>query len=209
MLVLLTNDAACRIFDRVSNQLLQCDLTTNKLRHPLQAAFSFPTEESADYLDCSFSPNGCLIAKCEKSSNILLRSMEKVLREPDMRTVVGLTLMSATSCLLNINNEDALARSWQLTETQTPQDLLIELFTAINVNFEFVSDESQQQRVQSFLLNPILTKALSMLESLDVPKDGRQSIPSKTASTLLEIRALCMTIQFNISTTPDPNQPIG
>ena len=208
MLVILTHDGACRILDRSSNQLLECDTSTTAFKHPLQAAFSFPAEDEADFFDCTFSPSGCAIAKCEKDRAVNVRQMTQVLQEPDLRTVAALSMMSATSMFLNLNNEDALMRSWQLLDTFSPQEVLSEVFKAVLANFEFVSEESQQ-RLTGFLLNPIFTKALSILEVLEVPSNGRRSIPSKLASVMLELRWLGMGLQLLMNDRSEPSPQLG
>ncbi|KAL9082369.1 MAG: hypothetical protein Q9159_006472 [Coniocarpon cinnabarinum] len=202
MLVLLANDGSCRIFDRASNQLLKCDPVAKKMRHPLEAAFAFLPEENTDFLDCAFSPSGCAIVRCEKDKDMKLKSMEKMLSEPDLRTVAGLSMMSASTCFMNVSNEDVLSHSWQLLEHQSSQELLIEFFKAINANLEYVSEESQS-RMSSFLISPIMTKALSMLESMDLSRSRRRSIASKTALVLLELRSQGTAVQLVFNSTPD------
>lgn len=195
MLMLVKSDASANLFDRISHSILECDISTDTIRHPLQAAYIFPAEDNSP--ETCLSSNGCILAKRETNDTITLKRMDKVFSSVDDRALASLTILAATSSFFNTNNEDVLDRLWSLAETTPPTPILLDIFRSLAANFDFAADDSQH-RINMFLLNTLVTKSLSLLETLPP-----RSIPTKVATTMLEIRAMCTNLQLALSTPPE------
>ena len=190
-------DGSVSLFDRISNQIIESDPTTEKIKHPLQSAFTFSPEEKSP--ECCLSPNVCFVAKRENDDTVALRRLEKNLIAPEDRALASLSSLCSSSGFLNIVNEDILDRLWGLHETQSATVIMDEITKAININFEFLGDDAQP-RTSQLITSTALIKSLSVMENLDSQSPSR-SIPSKVASVMLEMRAFCATLHM-LMTTP-------
>lgn len=202
---LLKADGSCDVYDRNTNQIIDRDVSSDTIRGPLNTAYSFSLDDS--YPECCLSPNACMVVRRESDDQVTLRRMEQIPTAADDRALAGLSMLSSSSCFLNVNNEDVLDRLMDLRESQNVSNVLLECFRSMPANFDFVADDSQQ-KVTAFLINHLVSKALSLVENLEAPKTPR-GIPSKVASVMLELRCMCTTLQFAMGTHPGQSNTVG
>ena len=206
LVALLKADGSSELFDRSICKIMEVDVTSDIIRHPLNAAYSFPSEDKLA-TDACLSPNGCMIARQDIDGQVMLQRMERLVHASDDRALAGLTMLLANSTMLNIANDDLLDHQLDLRGVYAPIDILVEYFKTIPVNFDFIAGEPQA-KVNSFVMNPNITKSLGVVEAVLSDKSPR-SVPSKVASTVLELRSIIASVYMCLGILSDQSATEG